>query len=178
MAGLPRGPEVVLVPHSNAGLYVPAVAAAAGCVATVFVDAALPTAVGPTAPAPGRFQELLNGLVDEHGLLPPWTQWWDQADLDRLFPTAEWRRRVEAEQPRLPLSYFRSEIDVPAGWADQPSAYLAFGDTYAVELEQARGYGWPVGVLDGGHLQMLHDPQGVGSSIVELLRRLDARPCA
>jgi hypothetical protein len=174
LSGLPRSHDLVLVPHSNAGLYAPAVAAAVRPVATVFVDAALPTTAGPTSLAPPQFYELLTGLVDEQGLLPPWTQWWGEADLDRLFPIGEWRHRVEVEEPRLPLSYFRSTVHVPAGWADNPSAYLAFGETYAVELEQARGYGWPVRVLSGGHLHILHDPPGVGSSIIELLTQLDA----
>jgi len=60
------------------------------------------------------------------------------------------------------------------GWTGNPSAYLAFGETYAVEREQALGYGWPVKVLGGGHLHMLHDPTGVASSIVELLTQVEA----
>ena len=173
VSGLPNSHDVVLAPHSNAGLYAPDLAAAIRAVATVFVDAALPSTTGSTPLAPSRFYEFLTGLVDEQGLLPPWTQWWDEAELDRLFPTDEWRRRVEGVEPRLPLSYFRSTLQVPEGWARNPSAYLAFGETYAAELKQARGFGWPVKVLDGSHLHMLHDPSGVGSSIVELLEQLD-----
>lgn len=179
VSGLQQSHDVVLAPHSNAGLYAPAVAAAIRPVATVFVDAALPTTTGSTSLAPPRFYEFLTGLVDEQGLLPPWTQWWDEAELDRLFPTDEWRRRVEGEEPRLPLSYFRSTLQVPEGWARNPSAYLAFGETYAVELERARSNGWPVRTLDGGHLHMLHDPAGVAGSIVELFAQLDtANPTA
>lgn len=172
-AAVPAG--AVLVPHSNAGLYAPALAAAGDATATVYVDAALPSAE-PTSPlAPPGLLEHLAGLVDDEGLLPPWTRWWDEADLAGLFPDAAWRARVEQEQPRLPWAYFTSRVPVPAGWTARPSAYLAFGGTYAEEAARAREEGWPVDVLDGGHLHLLHDPDAVAASIVTLLAGLAGR---
>src|SRR3954449_4687979 len=77
--------DVVLVPHSNAGLYAPMLAERVGACATVYVDAAL-AGDGPDAPlAPPRFLDFLTGLVDDDGLLPPWTQWWEEAEVDALF---------------------------------------------------------------------------------------------
>jgi hypothetical protein len=61
---------------------------------------------------------------------------------------------------------------VPAGWAERPSGYLAFGDTYAEEQSFASAQGWPVRVLPGRHLHQLHDPDGVAREIVELATRL------
>ena len=87
-----------------------------------------------------------------------------------VFPDAETRAEVEAEQPRLPLSYFRARLRVPDGWARRPCAYLAFGDTYAEEVAFAREHGWPVTVLDGRHLHQLHDPAAVGAAVVALAR--------
>jgi hypothetical protein len=162
--------DVVLVPHSNAGLHAPRLAAAIGARATVYVDAALPGEAPDTALAPARFLDFLSGLADVEGLLPPWTQWWD--DVDDLFPFGPTRAAVEAEQPRLPLSYFTTRVPVPAGWADRPSAYLGFGDTYADELAFARGRGWPVTVLPGRHLHQLIDPTAVAAAITALLARL------
>jgi hypothetical protein len=191
-AAIPPTGDVVLVPHSNAGLYAPALAGRvpAGrvsvgrphtqhghgpgtrAVATVYVDAALPSSTPSTPLAPAGLLDRLADLADDDGWLPPWTAWWDEADVDRLFPSAPWRRRVEAAQPRLPLVYFSARVAVPADWARCPSAYLAFGDTYQREVTEAGRLGWPVEVLDGGHLHMLHDPGAVAGAVLGLLERL------
>ena len=165
--------DLILVPHSNAGLYAPTLAESLRPRATVYVDAALPTTAGTTPLAPPAFLAFLTELADEEGMLPPWTRWWGDTDLDALFPTSRWRQRVEAAEPSLPLSYFQASVPVPAGWTAEPCAYLGFGTTYAEELAAAREYGWPVEVLDGGHLQMLHQPVRVASSLMELVRRLE-----
>jgi len=34
------------------------------------------------------------------GLLPPWTDWWDE-DISALFPSPEVREQVERDRPRL-----------------------------------------------------------------------------
>jgi hypothetical protein len=163
--------DLVLVPHSNAGYGTPRLAQEIGAVGTVFVDAALPPVdATETALAPPQHLAFLESLAGEDGLLPPWTQWWD--DLGDLFPSAEVRARVEAEQSRLPLSYFHQRIPVPSGWARRPCAYLAFGSTYAEELAFAREQGWPVSEIDGGHLHQLHDPEGVAGAVAGLAQVL------
>ena len=161
----------VLVVHSNAGYRASYLAEQLDAVATVYVDAALP-AVGATetALAPPDFLEFLSGIADADGLLPPWTQWWD--DLGALFPDEATRIAVEAEQQRLPLDYFRQQVPVAADWAAKPCAYLAFGSTYAEEIELAREQHWPLVVLDGEHLHQLHDPAAVAAAIVEAAVRL------
>ena len=161
---------VVLVTHSNAGLYAPVLATLLDVVAAVHVDAALPFTPGTTTLAPPGLLEHLRGLADGAGLLPPWTEWWD--DLGDLFPDEATRRAVTQRQPRLRLAYFESELPVPAGWMSRSQAYLAFGETYAEETAAARGHGWPVTVLPGRHLHQLHDPSGVGAEILRLLGRL------
>ncbi|WP_245154789.1 MazG nucleotide pyrophosphohydrolase domain-containing protein [Nocardioides sp. 1609] len=160
------GRPVVLVPHSNAGLYAPHLATLLDVRATVYVDAALPTS-GPTAPlAPPALLAMLTSLADD-GVVPVWTQWW--GDVDRLFPDVASRAAVEAEQVRVPLAYFHEHVPVPADWARAPSAYLSLGDTYADERSLARASGWPVRTLDGTHLHALHDPAGVGAAVSGLL---------
>jgi hypothetical protein len=166
VAAIPIGDDVILVPHSNAGLYAPAVAAAVRAAATVFVDAAMPASEEHTPLAPPDFYAFLSTLADADGRLPPWSRWWDAADLDGLFPSQEWQRRVQESEPQLPLAYFASTVAVPDGWPDRPCAYIAFGDTYADETARARQFGWPVAVLAGGHLHVLHDPEQVAEEIV------------
>ena len=137
-------------------------------VATVYVDAALAPQAGRAGLAPATFLAQLRRLADEHGILPPWTQWW--GDVADLFPDAATRQAVEREQPRLPLSYFTSRIPGPAGWSARGAAYLAFGDTYAEERDRANRRGWPTRTLAGGHLHALHEPAEVGTAILDLSR--------
>jgi hypothetical protein len=149
--------DLVLVPHSNAGLYGPHLGERLDLTATVYVDAALP-----------GLHAMLRRLADAAGVLPPWTGWWD--DVDELFPDPATRAEVERGQPRLPLAYFEARLPVPEGWAARPSAYLAFGDTYAAEVAFARAAGWPVTTLAGGHLHALHRPGAVAAEVLRLAR--------
>lgn len=158
---------LVIVPHSNAGLYAPMLGDLLEVRATVYVDAALAGAGPDTVLAPDAFADFLADLADPDGLLPPWTEWWD--DVDYLFPDPATRAAVEAEQRRLPLAYFQQRLPVPAGWSGRPNAYLAFGDTYADERAFARAYGWPTATLAGDHVHQLHRPDQVGREVLRLL---------
>jgi pimeloyl-ACP methyl ester carboxylesterase len=159
---------VVLVPHSNAGLFVPAVVDELGdrVQGVVFVDAALP---GTGAVAPRDF---LATLADSDGRLPPWTSWWGDADVATLFPNAEVRARVEAEQPRLPLAYYDNLPPTKDGWDRSPCAYLWFGEPYDVTAETASARGWTTRHLPGNHLQMLADPDAVADAVLDLAGEL------
>jgi hypothetical protein len=176
LRALPAGRALVLVPHSNAGLYVPSLLRERDVAATVFVDAALPASEGATPLGPPALYRLLQELADRDGRLPPWTRWWNEADVAALFPGKDVRRRVEAEQHRLPLAYFGSSVDVPAGWVDRPNAYIAFGDTYGGEHAEAEKHGWPVRTIPGRHLHMLVDPEQVAATVGDLLAVLAVRP--
>jgi hypothetical protein len=169
LAQLPAGESLVLVPHSNAGLYVAALAVAGSVEAVVFVDAGLPSRAPRTPAAPASLREHLASLADPEGLLPPWTRWWPAADLDELFPDAGARAAVERDERRLPLSYFAADVPTPAGWERLPAAYLSFGDTYAEERAEAVARGWPTDVLSGRHLHQLVDPAGVAEAVLRLL---------
>lgn len=172
--------QVVLVPHSNAGLYAPRLGELIDIRCTVFVDAALAGPEPQTPLAPAGMLDRLRELTDGQGFLPVWTGWWTAKDLVGLFPDAHSRARVEAEQQRLPLSYFTSTLEVPAGWERSPCAYLAFGETYAVERARADLLGWPVSTMEGQHLHQLHEPASVGEALLLLaaasLGRGDPRP--
>lgn len=162
-------PDVV-VAHSNAGLVAPMVAEGGP---VVFVDAALPPPAGEFAMAPVPMLGHLEELAGADGVLPPWTQWWSEDDVEPLFPDSRTRQGVEAGQPRLPLGYFRTTLAAPTGWEDGPCAYLAFGGTYAVELARARRLGWPVAEIpDALHLHFLHEPARVAREVLDLAGRV------
>jgi len=171
-AAVPPDRRVVLVAHSNAGLYVPSLSAGYDVVAAVFVDAGLPVERGSQPMAPPALVTFLASLADATGVLPPWTGWWDPADVDGLFPDPSVRRAVEREQPRLPLTYFEERLEVPDGWGGLACAYVAFGDTYAQERAEAVRRGWPVRTLQGGHLHMLMQPDAAAGVLVDVLQSL------
>jgi hypothetical protein len=164
---LPDG-DLLLVAHSNAGLYVPAITVGWPVRGVVFVDAVLPPAKGTMPVAPERLRELLRGSVDVHGKMPPWTQWWPEEDVAALFPDDRLRALVSAEQQRVPFDYLCAQVESPDGWDAVPAAYLSFGDTYAEERADAAARGWPVSVTAGGHLHMLHAPAAVAAEVLRL----------
>lgn len=176
LAALPADQDLVLIPHSNAGLYVPALTAERSAVAYIFVDAGLPASYGRVRLAPPAMLDVLSQKADDNDLLPPWTSWWDEAEVTRLFPNVEVLEQVKREQQRLPLSYFSQSVPVPSGWDNRPGAYIAFGDTYLSERQDAAGRGWLVRTLPGGHLHMLVDPLQVAAEIIDLLAALGVRP--
>lgn len=166
---LPADEQVVLVPHSNAGLYVPALASSRPVGGAVFVDAVLPGPGRTTPVAPADLAESLAARADAAGLLPRWSDWWPAEEIAALFPDEATRRTVEAGQPRVPASYLSGRVTTPPGWeTGLPAGYLAFGDGYALEVALAREWEWPVRVLDGGHLHLLVDPEGVAAAIAAL----------
>lgn len=60
-------------------------------VGAVFVDAGLPPRDGEVPLAPPELFASLADKVNSDGLLPPWTSWWDEADVAGLSPTPEVR---------------------------------------------------------------------------------------
>lgn len=172
LAALPMDRDVALVPHSNAGLYVPELTRQRPVVGVVFVDAVLPPRQGAVPVAPPPLVELLEEKAAPDGLLPVWTEWWDGDEISGLFPCVDVRASVEREQTRLPLSYFTASVEVTAGWDEVPAAYLAFGETYREERTDAADRGWPVSTLPGRHLHMVVEPDCVAAEISRLLTAL------
>jgi hypothetical protein len=169
IARLPREQPVVVVAHSNAGLFVPVIVQAsprpvAGC---VFVDASLPARTGPTpAASPERLSYLRTQATE--GRLPPWTAWWDPDEVALLFPDPRTASAVSAEQPRLPVSYYEQRIPAPAGWDHRRCGYLPFGPPYDRMAREARDRGWDVDQVPGRHLHQLVDPGTVAARIAAM----------
>lgn len=166
-------PDVVLA-HSNAGRYAAAVAPAGAVV--VLVDAALPPDAGDATLAPAALVDALAAMTGDDGLLPPWTRWWDEADLAPVVPDPAVLERIREDEPRVPLSYVRSRLAAPEGWGERPSAYLAFGGTYGEEVDRARALRWPVDVVPGAlHLHLLLAPDDVADRVAALVERVRAQ---
>jgi hypothetical protein len=169
---LPQEQPVILVAHSNAGLFVPVIVQAArrpvaGC---LFVDASLPSRTGPTpATSPERLDVLR--LKVAQGRLPQWTTWWEEDEVAQLFPDPQTRSTVSAQQPRLPLSYYEQQIPVPAGWDNRPCGYVLFGPPYDRMAQESRERGWDVDEVPGRHLHQLVDPDTVTARIVAMTSR-------
>lgn len=166
---VPADVALVLVAHSNAGLFLPAIRArlAHRVAGSIFVDAALPARIGSTALASPDLLDFLRPKA-AHGVVPRWTDWWDQADVASLFPDAVTMRTVADEQPNLPLAYFEQHAPVPEGWDDHPCSYLLFSPPYDEAAAEARERGWRVAHLPGGHLHQIVDPEGTTRRLLEL----------
>ena len=96
-----------------------------------------------------------------------WTRWWPRHVIDPVVP-ADRFADLGRDCPRLPLDYFDTVVESPPAWSEGANAYLAFGTTYAAELDQARAAGWPHMTVDGGHLHFMHDPEAVAAQVLAL----------
>ncbi|MEW9548898.1 alpha/beta hydrolase [Nonomuraea sp. NPDC050783] len=164
---------VVLVGHSNAGFFLPLVKEGLGerVVACVFADAHIPPPDGLVKVAEEGFLPFLRDLAGPDGVLPRWTDWWDEEDVVAMLPDPAARVRVTAEQPRLPLGYYTQAVPVPAGWDEVRCSCLWFGPPYDKVAEEAARRGWPVTRLPGLHLHQLVDPEGVTEALLKLSRK-------
>ena len=174
MGQLDEPGAVVLVAHSNAGVFLPVVAESSPrpVAGAVFVDAGLPAEHQETPVAPPEFLAFLRGLADPEGLLPRWSDWWPPEDIEPLLPDPAVRAGILADQPRLPLDYYQQTVPVPASWSSVRCAYLQFSAAYDGEAERARRAGWAVERLRGEHLHQVVDPDAVTDALLQLLTRL------
>jgi hypothetical protein len=162
--------RVVLVVHSGAGPLAAMLASvlAVPKVTVVFADAGLPATSGPTPVVDAQFLPRLQDLARD-GIVPPWPQWWPDADAADLFPGPDNARAAAASEARpLPLAFFTEAVP-PAMRPLGPAAYLLLSEGYQGEADLARGRGWPVAELPGSHLHMLADPAGVARAIAALV---------
>lgn len=168
----------ILVPHSGAGPLIPAVVDGLppGTVAgVVFVDAGLPEPGSRTRPlASPDFLDMLRPLLDERGMLPRWSDWWDPADVVATIPDPVQRAALTEEMPEVPFAYLERSIAIPEHWPAVPGAYLLFDpDSYRSDADLAASLGWPVETLtSAAHLEMVRDPDRVVGSLLRLVERL------
>jgi pimeloyl-ACP methyl ester carboxylesterase len=166
---------VLLVGHSNAGLFLPAIARvlAPRVVALIYADASIPPVERrDVAIAPETFLDDLRVMAVD-GILPRWGDWWPDDVTAGLYPDPATRQHVAAEEPQLPLAFFEERVTVPEGWARRPCGYLRFSEGYEPDAGTAARLGWPVRRLSGEHLHMLIDPTGVAAELSVLAATLN-----
>ena len=174
-AGLPG--QVVLVTHSGAGPFGAQLAGAvpAGRVSVIFADAGLPSRSGPTPVVDAGFLPYLRQIARE-GIVPPWPQWFPDAEPAEMFPTEATQAAVLADARPLPLSFFEETLPAAPGAPVSAAGYLLFSAGYQQEAEQARERGWPVTELPGTHLHQLAAPAQVAAAIAALAAHLEPGP--
>lgn len=157
----------VVVPHSNAGRFGPAVAAEVGA-KLVCLDSLLPGRE-PDAEWVGflRSRELPDGL------LAPWSTWWPRQDIQAT--VGEHWDLLTTDEPRVPLQLLIDEPPAPEAWLERRSGYIAFGDTYAEQMDLADKNGWEVRRLEGEHLHLLTAPDEVAETLLDVISRIDSR---
>lgn len=165
------GPLDVVIGHSGAGAFLPALAHDIGPAATVFVDAVVPGEIGAYLPAPGLLA-LLDDLVGADGLLPPWHEWWPPGSLEELLPDEEQRRRVTGDEPRVPRSFHDQPVPFPPFWWRRANAYVQLSPAYDLDHQRASDWGWPTAHHDGGHLDVVARPDEVAALVVDVVGHL------
>lgn len=167
---------IVLVGHSAAGLLLPVIADAltVDVAALVFVDSFLPPSAGRLALAPPRFIVRLRELARD-GVLAPWWSWFGEDAMTELVPDERLRAALEAEMPRLPLSYFETGVPMPDAWNRRACAYLLLtAEPYGQSADEARSLGWPVlEIQDVRHLAIATDAIPVTDALLDLERELE-----
>jgi hypothetical protein len=85
------------------------------------------------------------------------------------------RANLEAEMPRLPLSYFEATVAVPHDWLKIPSGYLLLSAAaYGNSAVEARALGWPViEIRDAEHLAPATNPIPVTDALLDVEHFLD-----
>lgn len=170
LAGTDPGEPLVLVAHSNAGLFVPVLTRDLGrqVAGVVFADATIPGSAGSQPVVEDGLLPFLRGRVGPDRRLPRWTEWWGEQETAGMFPDRRTRQLLTAEQPRLPLAYFLDHVPLPGGWADRTCSYLRFSPGCAPEAEKARRLGWPSLEISGDHLHQVVDPDAVARALIDL----------
>lgn len=162
--------DIVIVGHSGAGAYLPAIADQLGPreATLLFADAVIPPVSGAH-----RTPERVKGLLDAQtvdGCLRPWLEWWSEDVVLSMLPDADDRASLLADMPTLPRSFFDESVPVPDGWTSRRCAYLRLSEAYDTELARARREGWPHIELDADHLAIRTRPAQVAEVIETLLR--------
>jgi hypothetical protein len=162
----------LLIGHSGAGAFLPAIADAANVRMIVFVDAVVPGADEAFVPS-GRFLEFLDAVPTDDGLMARWNDWWPAGLMAELVPDATQRRQIESEIPRVRRSFYDTPVPLPPHWWTRPAGYLQLSAVYGEEFARAAEWGWPTARLDGHHLDTCIEPTSVAAAIRELIDHID-----
>ncbi len=163
------------VGHSNAGLYLPAILRDRDGDIGIFVDASVPEDAPTCVSAQGPRLEAVRELAGPSGSVPGWVDWWSEEQLAQLLPDAGLQQVLRDDAAPLPLAYFTSPVDIPAGWVTVAAAYLSFDGGYVHSRERMAAVGWPTAHVHGQHLHLMSGPTEVVGTILDLEQQLLVR---
>ena len=163
--------DAILFGHSGAGAFLPAIAARTAAAAAVFVDAILPPANAAFRTST-RFIEFLETVPTVDGQLAPWDQWWPAGTMQELIADDDARTLVVSEFPRVPRSFYDHQVEVASGWSRRPCCYLRLSHAYDEEGQRAATWGWPIGRIDGQHLDLIGHTQIIAEHVIRLVELL------
>lgn len=163
------GSRVVVVGHSGAGAFLPAIADRLEdrLESLVFVDAVIPPPAG-VHETPGSMRALLDEQTVD-GQLRRWLDWWPDDVVMDLVPDAAERVALLADMPSLPRSFYDESIPVPDGWMQQPCLYVKLSEAYHAEYVRAGQQGWKRTELDADHLAIRTQARLVVAAIKSLI---------
>lgn len=165
---------IVLVGHSAAGAYLPAIEAELHreVSACVFVDARLPVPGASLATQDTREEvEQIRGMARE-GMLPPWSNWFGEGTMREVIPDEKVREHFVAELLPIPLALYEEEIRCPSSWPEVPCAYLRLSEYYKPVADEARARGWVVTELEAQHMLLLTNPRQVAGTLLGVVDEL------
>lgn len=177
----PDHDEIVLVGHSGAGAYLPAIADALADAlssrvrAAAFIDAQLPRpGLSDFDASPPDFREALTAMADD-GMLPPWNLWFPPELMTELIPQAEQREAFLAELHPIALAYFEEPIPDTVLPSETQCLYLQLSEGYQEQADRAEALGWPTTRLDADHLTVFTHPEPVADFLSEFMETLAKR---
>jgi hypothetical protein len=169
--------QIVLIGHSGAGAYLPAIAEALGGRVTgaAFVDAQLPRpGLSDFDVSPPDFRQALTAMARD-GILPPWDRWFPPELLPELIPQAEQREAFLAELHPIALAYFQEPAPRTGSWSATQCTYLQLSEGYTHQADRAEALGWPTTRLAAHHFSLLTDPEPVADFLSEFAQTLANR---
>jgi pimeloyl-ACP methyl ester carboxylesterase len=167
----------ILVGHSLATAVVADLAGRIPTCGLIMVDGEVPPASGPVAPGSDSFRELVAGLADRGGRLPPWSEWRldhhrrSLLGIDELARDADAFATFEKDQPRVSRTWFDDRIDL-APWTHIASGFIRTSAFFDHAADEAARRGWPVVRITGTHLHPTLQPDETAAAIEVVYARL------
>jgi pimeloyl-ACP methyl ester carboxylesterase len=170
----------ILVGHSLACTLVAELASRCSVGGLIMVDGFIPPASGAVPPASGVLRDLVAALPVNNGLLPPWSDWWNERQA-RVLGVATLAQDPQAFEefrnglPRFAPSWFDDTIDL-ASWGHVPVGYIRTSEFFERSADEAEQRGWPVIRLNGTHMHSMLAPAETADAIEKICSRLPRWP--
>ncbi len=168
---LPIMRDPIMVGHSAGGLLAAHLAGTLKAKAFICLDAMMPPEQGKTSPVEPDFMHFIRSLPTENGLLPVWTDWWEDDLLANTAMSTKLRATILSELPRLHVDWFDDSFDMP-NWSRSTRGYIQTSPVFNDEAKRANEHGWPVITLQGTHLHPALSPKETARAIMDMCQNM------